>query len=219
MRTAVVSGGSEPIPAGELRAQSHETSPTTRPEAGGSRCERFCSPRARLTSDRTVAVVGVAPVESYHRQKRLFDTLSEYFPVTFEPRAPGNVEQLKGLILFGATRERAAAAARSGVACYAVLASGETAGSEASPTVRFGSSASLPVCLRNRSLEEPNKGKTVTLRSEAGDEVMASKADQAVWLRSEEAGWDIHLVSMEPPALNASAFLSEHFNEERFMSL
>jgi hypothetical protein len=181
--------------------------------------ERFCSPYARMGDCKAFATIGVAPEESYRRSKQLFDALAEHFFVTFEARPPGSVGGLDGLILLDATRELAIATARSGIPCYAVLALKDETDMHGDATVRFENCASLPPVLSNQSLQELKNGTVVPLLREAGEQVMASRASHAIWLHREEAGRAIQLVSANPPDLEASGFLSEYFNGERFMSL
>lgn len=106
-------------------------------ETAGSRCERFCLSRFRSAGFRTCATIGVAPTGSYHRLKRLFDALAEYFAVTFVPRSLGSFDRLDGLILPGTTRELAVAAARFGLPCYAVLVPAASPVAVDNETVRF----------------------------------------------------------------------------------
>jgi hypothetical protein len=175
--------------------------------------------RFRSAGSRTCATIGVAPTGSYHRLKRLFDALAEYFAVTFVPRSLGSFDRLDGLILPGTTRELAVAAARSGLPCYAVLVPAASPVAVGNETVRFEDCTSLPAVLRNRSLQELEHREVRPLRPEAGEQVLASKAGHAIWLHRQEAAQGVHLVSLEPPALEATPFLSEYFDGNRFLSL
>jgi hypothetical protein len=161
----------------------------------------------------------VAPTESYDRLKRLFDALAEYFAVTFVPRSLGSFDRLDGLILPGTTREWAVAAARFGLPCYAALVPATRPVAVGSETVRFADCTSLPAVLRNQSLQELEHREVMALRPEAGEQVLASKAGHAVWLHRQEAAQGVHLVSLEPPALGTTGFLSDYLDGNRFLSL
>ncbi len=188
-------------------------------ETGTNRCARFCSSGVRLAGHQTVVILGVSPIEHYHRLKPLFDVLSEVFPARFEARPPGGFGGLDGLILLDATREAALAAARAGVACYAVLAPAGNPIEVGDGTVQFANCAALSAVLRHQSLREMGNGVLTPIRPQAGEHVLASRAGHPLWVSRQEPGCGIHLVSLAPPALDARDFLIEHFNGERFMAM
>lgn len=167
-------------------------------------------------------IVGIAPANQYEKHARLFEALEQLFPITLQVRALDDYTGLHSLILLGASRETAAAAAQRGIPCFVVLAGkGPTARGSGNNNVQFGKAQSLEACLRGQTLAEPANYEFVPVACEPADEWIASKSGHPVWVhqRSTDSKAPIDFVALPLPVLNEGSYLCEHFNEERFLAL
>lgn len=163
--------------------------------------------------------VAIFPAEQMLRHNRLLDALSELYSVDFVEWAGGKEQLYNAVLLFNVSREMAINVASSGLRCVAFIGGRPVSVAPAVNDVCLGSNSFLPQCFRGRSFSDKSIDRICRLAVEPGDEVLARKGDDVLWLHRKQGVSGIDLVAMEPPALADGGHLFEHFQGENWLRL
>ena len=163
--------------------------------------------------------IAIFPAEQMLRPNRLLEALSELYWVDFVEWADGKKQLYDAAFLFGVSREKAVEAASSGLRCLAFIGGQTVPVASASQAVCLSASSCLPQCFRGRTLPDKAIERVCPLKPEAGDEVLARKGDDILWLHRKKGVSGIDLVAMEPPALADGGYLFEHFQSGNWLRL
>jgi hypothetical protein len=164
-------------------------------------------------------VIGVLGDSPGNRYRLLFTALAQLYPVEFREIVSFKDETLDGLIILDRQVSEGKAPAARGIPVYLVAAG--TPGAQAvDPEVRFGMSSSLDITLRGQTMTETGTGEAVPLLPvETGDEVLASRGGQPIWISHVMGSSRCQFVAVPPPALALGELLFKHLGGKRFLGL
>ena len=131
----------------------------------------------------------------------------------------GQHDGLDALLVLDGNQEAGLGAAAARVPTLVVMQRDSAAGAVKGREVRFGSSSALDTFLRGQVMVDPSESACCQLPAEAGDEILAAKAGDPIWLRRLTAGGACQVVGIPIPELREGEFLFEHLNGTRFMGL
>jgi len=163
--------------------------------------------------------IGVFPAEEFSRRRRLLQALGELFSLEFEPGREGDATNDRAALLFGVTREAAIRIAGSGLRCLAFLKAEAVVKKSATGSVCLASIPYLAPCFRGRTLPDSTIGLVSPLQPEAGDEVVARKGEDALWIHRPEQNSAVDLVATECPNLSDTDYLFQHFQRDDWARL
>jgi hypothetical protein len=166
-------------------------------------------------------VVGIVPSPDFAMLRGMLLALAELFPVEFRDHPGDTFESLDAIILLQASREVGLRAAGGGVRCLAFL-DGDDRHRQLrldSSDVQFAPTINLHPCLRRQVLTEREPHSTSPLQPEPGDEVVASRGNQPVWLHRVVGKSAVDFVSGGPPQPAPHDLLRGHLCGRRFMFL
>jgi hypothetical protein len=163
--------------------------------------------------------IGVFSLSLRETTGRLLDALNCLLPVQFLPWVDGGKTNCDAALLFGVSREKAVEAASSGLRCLAFIGGQTVPVASSSQNVFLSSSACLPQCFRGRMLSDKAIKRVCRLEAKPGDEVLARKGDDILWVHRKEGAVGVDLVAMEPPVLADGGYLFEHFQSENWLRL
>jgi hypothetical protein len=163
--------------------------------------------------------IGVFPSEAFERHERLLGAVAEICGVAFVQGHEVDSRLYDAGLLFGASRVEAVAVARSGLRCLAFIGGSPSAVRSASSNVRLSSTPYLPPALRGMGLPDPSVVKVCGLDRESGDEVVAQKGEDVLWIHRRVGTSRMDLLATDPPALSASDYLFARFQDHDWFSL
>ncbi len=85
--------------------------------------------------------------------------------------------------------------------------------------IDLGAVGSLVEFLHHQSMEDRELGAVTPVHSEPGDEVVATRGGEALWIQRKAGGRTAEVVAALPPALGPGEYLFQHFMAGRFMRL
>jgi hypothetical protein len=176
-------------------------------------------PETQLSFAVQKKIVGVLGDSQGNRYRLLFTTLAQLYPVEFREIVSVKDETLDGLIVLNGQILEGKAAAIRGIPACVVVADIAGATQAAGPEVRFGTSDCLDIALRGQTMTETGTGAVPVLSLETGDEVLASKGGQPVWLSRPVGTSRCQLITVPPPALAQGELLFKHLSGGRFLGL
>lgn len=163
--------------------------------------------------------IGVFLANDCSAPKRLLDALSSFLAVQFVEFDEVNGPHCDAALLFGVSREKAVEVALKGVRCLAVMGGQPTATGSPLAGVQLSSAPYLARCLRGRTMSDKEIQRINCLKEEAGDEVVARKGDDILWIHRKEGASGVDLVAMQPPDLAGKEHLYEHFQKDDWARL
>ncbi|HKP19227.1 MAG TPA: hypothetical protein VJT84_12160 [Gaiellaceae bacterium] len=159
-------------------------------------------------------VIGVFPRAEKERRARLFEGLSQAFPVTFEGREAGDVAGLDGCLFLGSPDGPAPATIPS-----LTYLNARPAGTSRSPgRVELEQSAIVEQPLRGRALDDREALGAERVPVDPGDEVLASADGRPLWLARAHNGGRSYVADLAPDELGDEESLRDLLVEGRFMS-
>jgi hypothetical protein len=150
--------------------------------------------------------------------QRLFDGLGELFPLEFH-RGNANGRALDAVIVFAKKPQEALALVPKGVPAYVAISGIEGEIASANPEIRFADSAGLDRCLRHQGMDDRELKAFAPLVPAAGDDVLASRDNQPLWIRRSAPGASMDVVAVCPPAVRSTDYVCEFFTAGRFMRM
>jgi hypothetical protein len=163
--------------------------------------------------------IAVFPAGELSRQQRLLKAVSQLCMVDIVAGLEADLEGYQAALLFGVFREQAVRIAASGLHCMAFIGGPTFPVSSPSAAVRLSSNSCLPQCFRGRTLPDKAIERVCPLKPEAGDEVLAWKGDDILWLHGKQGASEVDLIAMEPAALADDGYLFEHFQKDNWLRL
>ena len=164
-------------------------------------------------------LIGVQDDSQSKRYQVLLRALGRLFPVEFRQALSQDRQALDGLLVLNGDVAAGLAAAAKGVPSFVVTGEDRAAHLGAESEVRFGGSPYLDEYLRNQVMLDGDVGQLRPLSLQAGDEVLASKEGQPVWLCRPGGRAVCHWVGISPPPLQEGDFIFQHLSGRRFMEL
>jgi hypothetical protein len=156
--------------------------------------------------------VGVSPEHAIATRSRLLASLQELYPVAFEPRAPGDLEGLDGMLHL-----ESADLPASSVRALAISPARD--GAASAGLVEFASSELVERPLRGRGLLEKAVCALVGASFQPGDTALATIAREPVWWRRAGPGPGVDVSAFALRELGEDETLRDHLRPGRFMGL
>jgi len=151
--------------------------------------------------------------------QRLLNILGQLYSVDFVTDQEVDRRYCEAAILIGVSRDKALEASANGMRCLAFIGGQIVPSLSLSKDVCLGSSSYLPQYFRGRTLPDKAIGRVYYLKMEAGDEVLARKGDDILWLHRKEGTLSMDLVAMEPPSMDKEDSLFQHFQRDNWARL
>jgi len=151
--------------------------------------------------------------------KRLLEAITNLLPLQFVMLDELDRAHCDAALLFGVSRQKAMEVSLSGLRCLAFI------GGQLVPTVssradiHLSSTPYLVQCFRGRTLSDNGIHQIRRLKKEIGDEVVARKDDDILWIHRGEGASAVDLVAMEPPDLADKDYLFRHFQRDNWVRL
>jgi hypothetical protein len=161
-----------------------------------------------------VKLIELAGTAESHRTKRLFEALSQAFPVRFQERGKGERNRTDAVIDFGTD----ATEARDKVPTLRVSPAGKDSTKADKVLVQFTSSPSLPAVFRGRTVETEAALPPSGLRL-ADQEVLASISGRPIWAVRGQGAEESYHSAIPLPNMDANGVLFEHFASHNFLGL
>lgn len=153
------------------------------------------------------------------RRTRLLGALSELYPVAFFEKATLDQMQGDAALLFGVSRADAIRVARSGLPCLAFIDAQSAPARVAMAGIQFTEAAYLPACFRGRTLSDEVANPLSRLILEPGDQVLARKGEEILWIHRKEGTTNLDLAAMEPAGVAEGGHLFQNFLAGRWSRL
>jgi hypothetical protein len=163
--------------------------------------------------------IGVFPPEGLVGRKRLLEALTQLYSVEFVTCQELDRRLCEAALLFGVTREQAVRIASSGLRCMAFLDGEPAPVQSASPNISLASIPYLRRCFQGRVLPDKTVARICRLKEEVGDEVVARKGDEILWIHRKEGVSAVDLVGVEPPHFAEGDYLFNHFQKDDWARL
>jgi hypothetical protein len=163
--------------------------------------------------------VAVFSAREYSRYDRLLGALSQLYPVEFVSGRELDMESVDGALLIDVTCFEAVRTARMGVRCLAYIDEQRVLVPSARSKIVFFDSPCISKSFRGRILEDTSVDKISHLEAELGDEIVARKGEDILWMRRSKESVALDLVSMELPELAENEYLLQHFRGEDWARL
>jgi hypothetical protein len=151
--------------------------------------------------------------------QRLLEAISTLLPVQFIVFDELDSASCDEVLLFGVSRQRAMEVSLSGVRCMAFVGGHSVTTSSPLTEVTFSSAPCLAGYFRGRKLSDNSIDRISCLKAEAGDEVVARKGDDILWIHRKEGAAGVDLVAMQPPDLAGKEYLYNHFQKDDWARL
>jgi hypothetical protein len=149
----------------------------------------------------------------------LLKVVSQLHAVGIVAGQEADLSSYQAALLFDASREHAIRIAASGLRCLAFIGGHTAPVSCLSDNVCLSSSPHLPQCFRGRALPDKAIERVCHLEAEAGDEVLARKGDDILWLHRKKGASVVDLVAMAPPNMADGDSLFQHFQTDNWARL
>src|SRR5687767_12990012 len=127
----------------------------------------------------------VSPAGELTRRRRLFDAVAELYGIKFAP-ADAPHPAPKAIVLFSATRAEAIAWANRGVRCLAYLNGAKRSLPAGCSDVTFSKSSHLSSLFRGTRFADSSITTLTEIEREPGDDVIAERARQPVWVNCQQ---------------------------------
>ncbi len=150
---------------------------------------------------------------------RLFTSLAQLYPVEFRHWRPGEQDGLVALIVVEPSPGTSSLATRADLPTLVSPAPGRDAARCHSQEVEFSKSPQLDPCLRGRGMVDSESRSSCVLQMRQGDELLASRDGQPIWLRRRTNKGQVDFVALALPELEAGEGVREHFRSGRCMGL
>jgi hypothetical protein len=163
--------------------------------------------------------IGVFPSEEFPRFQLLLENLSGVYPVDFEACEDWNQRSFDAAVAIGVTREQAVKIAGSGLRCLAFTGRDASAAVLATGDLRFSSLPYLTEIFRGRTLPDVTVNRIHRLDEQPGDEVVARKGDDILWIRRSDTDAEVDFIGIEPPQLLRDDRLFRYFRKDDWVRL
>jgi hypothetical protein len=160
----------------------------------------------------TIGLLGDAAAPA---RQPLFDSLRQLFPVHFQTGPARSGEQWDAAIIFSRNAEDGAALIPKGLPVYLAVEDPARVAPSASHEIHFAPASSLG----DQVMEDRDLKAFAPLTLTGGDELLASRENQPLWMRRPTPHGGIDLVAVQPPTFGAGNYLCEDFTAGRFMRL
>ena len=165
------------------------------------------------------AQIGVFPAGEFPRRQRLWQALSQLYPVDFvaiqEPQQRG----CDAALVFGLERTQQIRSVNPGLRCVTFIQEKLTAVQSAAADICFSRLEFLAPSFRGRTLPDKTIDRIALVKPQAGDEIVAKKGGEILWIHRSEGGaaWDV--VAVEPPEMANGEYLYQHFHRDSWVRL
>ena len=162
--------------------------------------------------------IGIFPAQELSRRQRLLQALEEIYSIEFVACQQLERAAFEAALLFGVTPEQASAAANTGLRCMAFLPT-DHAPLSVSADVHLTKSAFLPQSLRGRTLAHRDLKCIGRLEEKEGDEVVARKGENILWIHRSAGAAALDVVATEAPDLTEKDYLFRFFQTNNWALL
>lgn len=145
--------------------------------------------------------VGVLNCSSMRQFEPLFEALSQLYPVRFRPVDVGQLESLDALVVLDGNLDVGVSAAARGLPSYVVVEGVTIATFCPALDVRFHNSDLLDRNLRGQVFQDEGLTALCPLKTQPGDEIVASVGEFPVWVARPHGLACCQLVAVAPPLL------------------
>lgn len=163
--------------------------------------------------------IGVFLAEGSSDPVGLLDALSSLFSVEFSVFDEADRADYDAALLFGVSREKAVAIAFGISRCMAFIRAQPVRAAEHPSEIHLNSTPYLAQCLRGRTLSDKAIEQISYLREEPGDEVVARRDNDILWIHRSQGNSSIDLVAIEPPELTPADYLFNYFQKDNWARL
>jgi len=166
-----------------------------------------------------VPKIAVFSADDSFPSRRLLEALSQLYSVEFVRTGDLLVGAYDAALLFGTTRDHAIRTARSGLRCMAFLCGESVNLSSTCPDVHLASIPYLNSCLRSQVLPDTALQSISRMKEEVGDQVVARKDRDALWIHRAEGTSAVDFVAMAVPTLLDGHHLYPHLQKDNWIRL
>jgi hypothetical protein len=163
--------------------------------------------------------IAVSSASHSSPSRRLLEGLGQLYSVKFVRDQDLRADAYDAVLLFGATCEDAMRVGRKGLRCLAFLDGESPAVGSTGQRIRLGAGPYLHSSFRALVLPDTRLQHTYRLQKQSGDELVASRGDQALWVHRAGGPSTIDLVAMSPPEVSESQYLFEYFQQDNWIRL
>ncbi len=161
----------------------------------------------------------VFPAEKFSRHQGLLQVIGQIYALDIVAGQEADLRCCQAALLFDVSREQAISIAASGLRCLAFIGGQIVPVVSPSEPVCFGSTPNVPKYFRGRMLPDKAMDRACHLSVEAGDEILARKGDDILWLHRKAGTSFVDLVAMALPNLADGDSLFQHFQRADWMRL
>jgi hypothetical protein len=163
--------------------------------------------------------ISVFPAEEFLRRQSLLQVVSQLYAVDIVAGQEADLNCYQAALIFGESCELAVRVATSGLRCLTYIDGPAVPVTSPSMGVRLSLTPHLPQCFRGRTLTDKAIDRICHLKAEAGDEILARKGDDLLWLRRKEGASVVDLVALAPPEVADDDSFFQHFQKDNWMRL
>jgi hypothetical protein len=161
--------------------------------------------------------IAVFPATEFSRRKRMLQALGELYDVEFLPT--DNLNAHSTALIFGTSRQESLSFADSGIRCLAFIAGQVDPICSSTSKVDFPEEAPIANCFRGRSLHDGSLKHAHRLEVMAGEQVIARKGENILWIRRSGSAAPLDMVAVDLPELDANEYLFKYFHHESWAGL